>query len=644
MRSDLGKIGSWKQSEVRAYLLAVLLTGLTLGLRMLLSGKLQDVTVIEFTVPILLSAYLGGVGPGLLSTALSALGVSYFLQDPIREMRITSDLGWWETQVLVASGILISFLCGMVRRTRISLQKSLDEIEAAKTAVQSAEAALGESEDLFGKAFRLSPDCLAISRLCDDTMMEVNEAVSRLWGEPVEWIIGKPAMEFVEWVDPADMAEFSVRLRNHGECLNWRTVLRIHQREAREFDLSCRIINFRGETCVLTVMREVSERLRAERAVSELAAIVESSDDAIIGKDFDGIVRSWNAGAEKLFGYTAAEMVGKSIMKVVPPDRVDQENELLSRVSSGDVSRHRDTVRRCKDGTFIDVLLTASPIRDAEQNITGISAVAHDITERKRGEAALLASESRYRALFEYAPDGMLIVAASGEFQDANTSACQMLGLPREDLAGLRPRDIVIEEDAAHLGPALGIVRAWDSYYAEWRFRRRDGSSFPADVLARRMPDGNLLVVLRDVSQRQKLEQAMSASEERFRTMANTIPQLAWIAAADGSISWYNDRWYEYTGQAPIDQPGREWEESIPLDRLSQVHAKWTQLIQIGAPFDLEFPIIGTDGHERAFLTKVQPLRDREGTIVEWIGTNTDVEELKQAEERVRTLNADLEP
>ncbi|QEG31319.1 Autoinducer 2 sensor kinase/phosphatase LuxQ [Gemmata obscuriglobus] len=145
------------------------------------------------------------------------------------------------------------------------------------------------------------------------------------------------------------------------------------------------------------VFRDITERKKAEIAQARLAAIVESSDDAIIGKDLDGTIRSWNRGAERAFGYTAAEAVGRSITLLVPPERLGEERDILDRLGRGERVEQFETVRVRKDGRRVDVALTVSPIRDAEGHITGASKVARDVTAAKRAErtraAALQAGE-----------------------------------------------------------------------------------------------------------------------------------------------------------------------------------------------------------------------------------------------------------
>jgi PAS domain S-box-containing protein len=143
------------------------------------------------------------------------------------------------------------------------------------------------------------------------------------------------------------------------------------------------------------IFRDVTERRRAEVARARLAAIVESSDDAIVSKTLEGIIRSWNAGAERLFGYTAEEAVGRPITLIIPPERHDEEKAILERLRRGERIEHFETVRVARDGRELDISLTVSPIRDGQGRIIGASKVARDITERKRAEAALREADRR---------------------------------------------------------------------------------------------------------------------------------------------------------------------------------------------------------------------------------------------------------
>jgi len=187
-------------------------------------------------------------------------------------------------------------------------------------------------------------------------------------------------------------------------------------------DFSVRAAKFGGdELGVLTdAFNQMLARIQEQsESVQRLASIVESSDDAIISKSLDGIVTSWNYGAEKIFGYSAAEMVGKSMLKLFPPERVGEEAQILGRIARGESVEHLETVRVRKDGKRIDVSVTHSPIVDEQGKIVGASKIARDITAKRQADLALRLSEERYRTLFDTLIEGFCTIEMI--FDDAGT-------------------------------------------------------------------------------------------------------------------------------------------------------------------------------------------------------------------------------
>lgn len=143
-----------------------------------------------------------------------------------------------------------------------------------------------------------------------------------------------------------------------------------------------------------------------ERSSRYLAAIVESSDDAIVAKNLDGIITSWNRGAQRLFGYAAEEVIGESITILIPPERLSEEPGILERIRRGEMVDHFETKRRRKDGTLVDISLTVSPVRDATGRIIGASKIARDITETKSAAEALAARFREQAALYRLTEKG----------------------------------------------------------------------------------------------------------------------------------------------------------------------------------------------------------------------------------------------
>ncbi|MFB9242152.1 EAL domain-containing protein [Massilia antarctica] len=183
------------------------------------------------------------------------------------------------------------------------------------------------------------------------------------------------------------------------------------------------------------------ERTRqAEQAALQLAAIVTSSDDAIIGKTLDGSIVSWNAGATRMYGYSASETLGRPISLLIPPELAGEMAAITERLRRGERIDHLETVRLRKDGCRIDISLTTSPIRDAEGRVTGISAIARDISERKRTEKALRDREARIRRLVDANIIGIFIGELGGRISEANEAFLKISGYSREEVLAERFR------------------------------------------------------------------------------------------------------------------------------------------------------------------------------------------------------------
>jgi PAS domain S-box-containing protein len=235
-------------------------------------------------------------------------------------------------------------------------------------------------------------------------------------------------------------------------------------------DVSGRVSYLRG------TIQDITERKRAEEARSRLASIVESSEDAIISENLDGIVVSWNQGAVHIFGYSEAEAVGQSITILIPPELREEEKTILQKTRAGDNVEHYETVRVTKEGKKIDVSLTISPLRDAAGKIVGASKIARDITDRKRGEQALLESERRFRLMANTAPV-MIWTAGPDKLCDYfNQPWLEFTGrtlaaeLGNGWTEGVHPDDLT-----ACLGTYAKAFDAHQPFEMQYRLRRRDG-------------------------------------------------------------------------------------------------------------------------------------------------------------------------
>jgi PAS domain S-box-containing protein len=381
---------------------------------------------------------------------------------------------------------------------------------------------------------------------------------------------------------------------------------------------------------------DVTERRQVEEARARLAAIVNSSDDAIVGKTVAGIITSWNPGAERLFGYAAEEVIGLSTTILFPPELVIDETELLARITRGDSVRHFDTIRVRKDGTRVDVSVTISPVTDNDGKIIGASKIARDITERKKAQAALQANEESVRRTLDNVMEGCQLIGFDWRYLYLNDAAESHNRRPNIELLGRSMQGAWPGiEDSGDFRMLRRCMNERTVQEGEWAFQFPDGATRWFDVRSQPVREG-ILVLSTDITERRQAEQKVRESEERFRTMADSIPQLAWVAHGDGFIHWYNQRWYDYTGTTAEQMEGWGWQSVHDPAILPQVMTEWSAAIAAGEAFEMEFPLRATDGQFRRFLTRAVPIKDAAGHVVQWFGTNTDVDEMKRAEQTLR--------
>ena len=263
---------------------------------------------------------------------------------------------------------------------------------------------LHEADDERGRLaelFDLSPAYTAVLTGPDHVFERVNDRYYQLVGKRA--LIGKPAREALPEIEGQGNFEILDRVFQTGEPFVG-TDMQVMLRRKPDGPLEPRWVDFvylplRDAAGVITGILshgvDLTERKRGEEVQALLAAIVESSEDAIVSKTLEGKILSWNAGAERIFGYTADEAIGRPITLIIPPERIDEETSILERIRRGERIEHFETVRVAKHGRRIDISLTISPVRDAAGRIVGVSKVARDITERKQAEEALREADRR---------------------------------------------------------------------------------------------------------------------------------------------------------------------------------------------------------------------------------------------------------
>jgi PAS domain S-box-containing protein len=272
---------------------------------------------------------------------------------------------------------------------------------ARRKAQMGSESIAAERPDRLASLVTLSHEPMLVWRL-DGSIEFWNAGAERLYGFASDEAIGRSSHSLLQTKFPIEFAEVSARLRNDGY---WAGELRHVCKDGHEVFVDSRM-QLLDET-VLEANRDITGRRQIEAALREneerlrwLGSIVDSSDDAIVSKNLDGVVTSWNRGAERIFGYAAEEAIGQPITIVIPKDRHDEERTILTRVRRGERIDHFETVRQRKDGSLIVVSLTVSPVKSANGKIVGASKIARDISAQKRSQEQIvtLAREAEHRS------------------------------------------------------------------------------------------------------------------------------------------------------------------------------------------------------------------------------------------------------
>jgi PAS domain S-box-containing protein len=286
----------------------------------------------------------------------------------------------------------------------------------------------------------------------DGKISDVNAATVRVTGYPRDELIGTDFSRY--FTEPEKARAGYEKVFRDGSVMDYE--LGIRHKDGHVTPVMYNATVYRDESGgvagVFAAARDVTERKRAEGEHLRLAAIVEHSDDAIIGKSLDGIILSWNAGAERIYGYSATEAIGQHISMLVPSHQIDDIDYILEKIRGGEPVLHYETVRRNKEGKDLQVSLTVSPIKDVRGNLIGTSTIARDVTERKRAEETIRRANAYNRSLIEASLDPLVTINPDGKISDVNAATVRVTGYPRDELIGTDFSRYFTEPEKARAG------------------------------------------------------------------------------------------------------------------------------------------------------------------------------------------------
>jgi len=439
------------------------------------------------------------------------------------------------------------------------------------TQSERADEALRRSEERYRTLFNLGP--VAIYSIdTSGVIQEFNRRAAELWGrEPAlgdtdqrfcgSFKMFRPDGSFMphEQCPMAEVVSGKITAAHDAEVLierpdGSRVIVLVNIRPLK---------NDRGEVIgAINCFYDITERKRAETAASRLAAVVQSSHDAIVAKDLNGIITDWNQSAERIFGYGPKEIIGKSVLTLIPKDRHSEEQDILKRIRRGELVDHYETVRRRKDGTLINVSLTISPVKDLNGKIIGISKIVRDITRQKRAEQRL-AEQSR---LLDLSNEAILVRDTQDRITYWNDGANELYGYLPEEALGKVAHKLLRTEFPESLKSIYKKLERDDRWSGELVHKRKDGTKVVVMSHWALDRDGHgrsafVLETNADITQRKQTEAALQRSKEMLEKLVQQRTKALRVANAEleneisrrkgleGQILEISDREQERLGQ-----------------------------------------------------------------------------------------------
>ena len=677
---DAGALGSRRGGTIRwwssmrtsatAYGVSLAAVAVAIVARLLLDPFLGDhLPFITLFLAVGFAAWYGGRGPGLLALVGGAVAVAFFVLRP----RYSFAIDQTEYQV----GLLLYGLVGYgsialfesLRKAERRAEERQRQLEHEIAGRRAAEQELAEREELLRVTFASIGDAV-LTTDTEGRITGMNAMAESLTAWKWAEASGQPLGVVFRIVDEETCRPVenpASRALREGQVVGManHTVLIAKDGSERAIDNSAAPIRCeagRVVGCVL-VFRDLTERRRLERenasrlrAARLLASIVESSHDAIISKSLDGIIQSWNAAAEQLFGFTALQAVGRHISLVIPADRIAEEDQIIACLKAGQRVEHFDTVRLRSNGQPILVSLTISPIKDESGRVIGASKIVRDITGQRQAEererrllAEAATANAKFRAFFEQGAIFAGIMDLDGTILEPNRLSWEGCGYTREQIIGKpfwegpwwTPSAALVKRVKA----ASAQAAAGQTVRAEMPYFVADGSERVADVIILPIKDESGRVVFlaptgTDITDRKRAE----ADRQKFVTLVENSTDFIGMCDLKGVPFFVNRAGLKMVGLDGMEQARHTTVRDFffPEDQPRIMDEFFPSVLAKGhGEIEVRFRHFKT-GEARWMAYKVLALLDDTGRAVALATVSQDVTERRRLEDDLRKLAADL--
>ncbi|MGC8492538.1 MAG: PAS domain S-box protein [Syntrophobacteraceae bacterium] len=603
---------------------------------------------ITFYPAVLVAALLGGLIPGLTATALSAVLADFFWMKP-SGLKFSSHIDLINILGFLISCTTVSALSEAMLQSRRKMMATLQKSDFLANIIQ------------FGS----QPFTI---RYPDGRFALANSAFEHLTGyssgelKSIDWTEGLLPSE----LQPAERRQVEELLRAGKPVRYEKEYIRKDGSRVPVEILTHLVGDSEGKPqYYYSFLFDISERKKSEEKAARLASIVESSHDAIIGKDLNGKITSWNRGAERIYGYSAKEAIGETISILLPEDSPEEAREILQEVAGSEGVKQYETRRRRKDGELVSVSLSVSPIKAPSGKVIGASTIARDITERKRMEQVARTQRQILEKIFESAPYIMILVNRDGRVMKINSIGAKFSERPKEELLGLLGGEVfncVHSFSGSGCGrnaqcgdcPVRSIVmhtfETGESIYNSEgciRVRRQSGdAAFDMLISTVLVHDANsdlVLLTIADITSLKQAERALRESEEQFRSLAESSADIITRYDRKGRYLYVNPAWEKITGIAAHECIGKTLQE-LGFD--NHQREIFEQLIQSvfdsGEPAHRDFEFETASG-PMGFDWRAVPEFSANGTVKTVLGVTRDITERVRAERAARRASDELD-